>query len=146
MLIWTNARMSLCSTHLGIKGGLPCRDSLPPSLLKSPPRQLVFFLMLPKFGSVLLAVGTLVGWLAPSVSALGSTCSTPLTTGSAGPNDPFWMQNIAHQGGNSFPRENVSYSCATGLAPYNSQGTGYQVFRNVKVCTSRGVTWIVAGL
>ncbi|KAI5124386.1 hypothetical protein M0805_008989 [Coniferiporia weirii] len=49
-------------------------------------------------------------------AALGSTCSTPITTGTAGASDPFWMQNIQHQG----------------LAAYNSDPSGYQVFRNVK--------------
>ena len=50
------------------------------------------------FCNALLSVSTLLGLLAPSVYALGSTCSTPLTKGNAGPNDPFWMENIVHQG------------------------------------------------
>ncbi|THH06760.1 hypothetical protein EW145_g3870 [Phellinidium pouzarii] len=49
-------------------------------------------------------------------AALGSTCSTPITTGTAGPNDPFWMENIQHQG----------------IAAFNSDPSTYQVFRNVK--------------
>lgn len=30
-------------------------------------------------------------------SALGSTCSSPLGAGTAGSNDPFWLENIQHQ-------------------------------------------------
>ncbi|KAL5490259.1 hypothetical protein ACEPAI_5092 [Sanghuangporus weigelae] len=55
-------------------------------------------------------------------AALGSTCSTPITRGSAGPNDPFWLQNIQHQG----------------RAAFNSNPSGYQVFRNVKDFGARG--------
>ncbi|KAH8117300.1 exo-beta-1,3-glucanase [Phellopilus nigrolimitatus] len=49
-------------------------------------------------------------------AALGSTCSAPITSGTAGPSDAFWLQNIQHQG----------------LAAFNSDPSGYQVFRNVK--------------
>lgn len=45
----------------------------------------------------LLAVA-LFSALVTVVSALGSSCSAPLTKGNAGPNDPFWLQNIKHQG------------------------------------------------
>ncbi|PAV23600.1 glycoside hydrolase family 55 [Pyrrhoderma noxium] len=56
------------------------------------------------------------------VASLGSTCSAPVTTGTAGPNDPFWLQNIKHQG----------------LAAFNSDPSGYQVFRNVKDFGAKG--------
>ena len=56
------------------------------------------------------------------VTSLGSTCSAPVTTGTAGPNDPFWLQNIKHQG----------------LAAFNSDPSGYQVFRNVKDFGAKG--------
>lgn len=49
-------------------------------------------------------------------AALGSSCSSPATQGTAGPNDPFWLENMQHQG----------------LAAFNSNPSGYQVFRNVK--------------
>ncbi|KAF8992167.1 exo-beta-1,3-glucanase [Cyathus striatus] len=39
-----------------------------------------------------------------------------LGAGTAGPNDPFWMQSIKHQG----------------ISAYNSDPAGYKVFRNVK--------------
>ena len=69
------------------------------------------------FSRALLSVGTLIGLLAPSVAALGSSFTAPLTKGSAGANDPFWLQNIAHQG----------------LAPFSANPSTYKVFRNVKV-------------
>ncbi|THG98774.1 hypothetical protein EW026_g3453 [Hermanssonia centrifuga] len=66
--------------------------------------------------NALLGAGTLLGLLTTTVHSLGSTCSTPLTHGSAAAGDPFWRQNIAHQG----------------IAAFNSNPSGYQVFRNVK--------------
>ena len=50
-------------------------------------------------------------------SALGTSCTAPLGAGTSGPNDPFWMQSIKHQG----------------KAPLNSFGNGYTVFRSAKV-------------
>ncbi len=50
------------------------------------------------------------------VSALGTTCSSPLTSGTAAPSDPYWLQNIKHQGTSAF----------------NSNPGSYKVFRNVK--------------
>lgn len=55
-------------------------------------------------------------------SALGSTCSSPLGAGTAGPNDPFWLETIKHQG----------------TAPLNSDASTYQVFRNVKDFGAKG--------
>ncbi|KAA1476062.1 beta-1,3-glucanase [Dentipellis sp. KUC8613] len=54
------------------------------------------------------------------VSGLGSSCSAPLGPGTAGPNDPYWQQNIQHQGTSAF-----------------GPG-GYQVFRNVKDFGAKG--------
>ena len=59
---------------------------------------------------------TLLG-LATFVAGLGTSCSAPVTRGTASPNTPFWMESIAHRGS----------------APFNGNPTGYQVFRNVKV-------------
>ncbi|KZT57414.1 glycoside hydrolase family 55 protein [Calocera cornea HHB12733] len=47
---------------------------------------------------------------------LGSSCSAAMTGGTAAPGDPYWMQNIQHQG----------------TSPYNSDPSSYQVYRNVK--------------
>lgn len=58
------------------------------------------------------------------VSALGSTCTTPLGAGTALATDPFWMQNIKHQG----------------KAAFNANPSSYQVFRNVKVLSHVGAT------
>lgn len=56
------------------------------------------------------------------VSGLGSTCSSQLGPGTAAPGDPFWLQNIKHQG----------------IAAFNSAPGSYQVFRNVKDFGAKG--------
>ena len=70
---------------------------------------------------LLLAASTLLACLNMTL-ALGSTCSAPLGGGTAAASDPFWMQNIKHQG----------------LAAFNSDPSGYQVFRNVKDFGAKG--------
>ena len=50
------------------------------------------------------------------VAALGSKCSAPLDTGYARKDEPYWLEKIKHQG----------------IAAYNPDPTGYEVFRNVK--------------
>jgi len=64
--------------------------------------------------ALLLAYGILAS--TPLALALGSACSTPIGGGTAAASDPFWMQNIKHQG----------------TSAYNSDPSSYQVFRNVK--------------
>lgn len=59
---------------------------------------------------------TLLG-LASRVAGLGTSCSAPVTRGTAAASAPFWMEQIAHRG----------------TSPFNSNSGGYQVFRNVKV-------------
>ncbi|KAK7693686.1 hypothetical protein QCA50_003257 [Cerrena zonata] len=59
---------------------------------------------------------------APSASALGSQCSGPLGAGTAGPDDPFWLETIKHQG----------------TAAFNPNPGSYQVFRNVKDFGAKG--------
>lgn len=56
------------------------------------------------------------------VSGLGSTCTTALGGGTAAASDPFWMQNIKHQG----------------ISAFNSAPSSYQVFRNVKDFGAKG--------
>ena len=68
-----------------------------------------------------LAASTLLACLNMTL-ALGSACSAPLGGGTAAASDPFWMQNIKHQG----------------LAAFNSDPSGYQVFRNVKDFGAKG--------
>ena len=58
----------------------------------------------------LLGLGTLA-------AALGTSCSAPVTSGTAAASAPFWLEQIKHQGS----------------APFNPNPSGYQVFRNVKV-------------
>ena len=60
-------------------------------------------------------------FLAPFVSGLGSSCSAPLTTGQAAPGEPYWLQNIKHQGTSAF-----------------NPNTTYQVFRNVQDFGAKG--------
>ena len=70
---------------------------------------------------LLLAASTLLACLNMTL-ALGSACSAPLGGGTAAASDPFWMANIKHQG----------------LAAFNSDPSGYQVFRNVKDFGAKG--------
>jgi len=48
--------------------------------------------------------------------AAGSACGAHLTAGNAARGEPYWLENIKHQG----------------MAPYAPNATMYQVFRNVK--------------
>ena len=64
----------------------------------------------------------LVSTCATQVAALGSQCSAPLGPGTAGPGVPYWLERITHRG----------------TAAYNSNPTGYRVFRNVKEYGARG--------
>lgn len=50
------------------------------------------------------------------VAALGCECVAPLGGGTACDSEPYWLEKIKHQG----------------IAAYNSDPTGYEVFRNVK--------------
>jgi len=55
-------------------------------------------------------------------NSLGTSCSTPLGAGTAAATDPFWLQNIKHQG----------------IAAFNPSPSSYQVFRNVKDFGAKG--------
>jgi glucan 1,3-beta-glucosidase len=57
-----------------------------------------------------------------TASGLGSSCSTPLGSGTASSTDPYWLETIQHQG----------------TSPFNSDPTSYQVFRNVKDFGAKG--------
>jgi hypothetical protein len=72
-------------------------------------------------GLFLLFLAGLLGFFQEAVG-LGSSCSSPLGGGTAGASDPFWLQNIAHQGTSAF----------------NSNPSSYQVFRNVKNFGAKG--------
>jgi glucan 1,3-beta-glucosidase len=50
------------------------------------------------------------------VAAQNSQCNEPLGPGNAGPDEPFWLEKIKHQG----------------ISAFNPNPSGYQVFRNVK--------------
>ncbi|KAG1790955.1 glycoside hydrolase family 55 protein [Suillus plorans] len=64
---------------------------------------------------LLLALGAIVSQTT-HVAALGSACGVPLTTGNALRGEPYWLENIHHQG----------------VAPFAPNATKYKVFRNVK--------------
>ena len=55
-------------------------------------------------------------------SGLGSPCSSLLESGTASPDDPFWLESIRHQG----------------ISAFNSDSASYQVFRNVKNFGAKG--------
>ncbi|KAG6886032.1 hypothetical protein C0993_005216 [Termitomyces sp. T159_Od127] len=70
---------------------------------------------------------TLVTWgvfciASSTVRGLGTSCSSPLGPGTAASGDPYWLETIKHQG----------------IAAYNPNPTGYQVFRNVKDFGAKG--------
>ncbi|KZV69962.1 glycoside hydrolase family 55 protein [Peniophora sp. CONT] len=73
---------------------------------------MLFTVALPLFTSLLGAIS--------SVTALGSSCSAPLGSGTAAPSDPYWQQTIQHQG----------------IAPFAP--AGYAVWRNVKDFGAKG--------
>ncbi|KIK21024.1 glycoside hydrolase family 55 protein [Pisolithus microcarpus 441] len=69
------------------------------------------------FGRLSLLVSCIHILLVPSfTSALGTSCTAPLTTGTAAPEDPYWLETITHQG----------------ISAFNPDPATYQVFRNVK--------------
>ncbi|KAF7359345.1 Exo-beta-1,3-glucanase [Mycena sanguinolenta] len=69
------------------------------------------------FAALCVALGSVT-----PVASLGTTCTKPLGSGNAAPGDPFWMQNIKHQG----------------IAAFNPDPKTYQVFRNVKDFGAKG--------
>ena len=70
----------------------------------------------PSLHNVFLPLFTVLA-MGAFASALGTSCTAPVTSGTAAPTAPFWMEQIQHQGS----------------APFNPNPSGYQVFRNVKV-------------
>lgn len=56
------------------------------------------------------------------VVALGSQCSVHLGDGSAGQDEPYWLEKIKHQG----------------LSAYNNNPASYKTFRNVKDFGAKG--------
>lgn len=57
-----------------------------------------------------------------ALTLAASACSGSIDRGTAGANDPFWLETIQHQG----------------KAAFNADPNGYQVFRNVKDFGARG--------
>ncbi len=56
------------------------------------------------------------------VSSLGTACDAPLSTGTAAPSDPYWLESLTHHG----------------TAAFNADPSSYQVFRNVKDFGAKG--------
>lgn len=61
--------------------------------------------------------------LAPIVFALGSSCSAPLITGQAAPDEPYWLENIKHQGTSAF-NPNKSYKVFRNVKDFGAKGDG----------------------
>jgi glucan 1,3-beta-glucosidase len=74
------------------------------------------------FSGFVLLVLSMISGSSTTVPGLGTPCSHPLGPGTAAPDDPFWLETIKHQG----------------TAAYNSNPSGYQVFRNVKDFGAKG--------
>ncbi|KAJ8080314.1 hypothetical protein PM082_017147 [Marasmius tenuissimus] len=68
-----------------------------------------------------LLLGIIFGGI-PATSVLGTSCSAPLGPGLAAPDEPFWLENIKHQG----------------VSVYHPNASDYQVFRNVKDYGAKG--------
>ncbi|KAI0820033.1 exo-beta-1,3-glucanase [Trametes gibbosa] len=71
--------------------------------------------------SLLVHLLALLG-LGAVASGLGTQCSAPVTSGTAAPSAPFWLEQIQHRG----------------ASPFNGNSGGYQVFRNVKDFGAKG--------
>lgn len=69
-----------------------------------------------------LFLSALLGSMASIVAGIGSTCDSPLSGGTAGAGDPFWLETIEHKG----------------TSAYNADPAGYKVFRNVKDYGAKG--------
>ncbi|KZT68172.1 glycoside hydrolase family 55 protein [Daedalea quercina L-15889] len=61
---------------------------------------------------------------APAVHALGSACTSALSGGTAAATDPFWMQNIKHQGTSAFNSDPSSYTVFRNVMDYGATGDG----------------------
>ncbi|KAG9310286.1 glycoside hydrolase family 55 protein [Chiua virens] len=59
----------------------------------------------------------------PFVFALGSSCTAPLTSGDAPPGEPYWLQNIKHQGTAAF-NPNTNYTVFRNVMDYGAKGDG----------------------
>ncbi|KAI0029202.1 exo-beta-1-3-glucanase [Vararia minispora EC-137] len=73
-----------------------------------------------RFIGLRILIVTIIFVCVACVSALGTSCTAPLGSGSAATSDPYWLQNIVHQG----------------TSPFGP--SGYQVFRNVKDFGAKG--------
>ena len=101
-----------CSTDLSrIKGAFPSAGLC--SVSHSEEAMLYHLKLV--FFSATIASSTLV-------SGLGTSCSTPLASGTAAPGDPYWLESIHHQGTSAF----------------NPNPSSYKVFRNVKDFGAKG--------
>ncbi|KAH9934692.1 glycoside hydrolase family 55 protein [Fomitopsis serialis] len=61
---------------------------------------------------------------APAALALGTACSSALTSGTAAPTDPYWMQSIKHQGSSAFNPDPGSYPVLRNVKDYGAVGDG----------------------
>ncbi|KAH9934709.1 glycoside hydrolase family 55 protein [Fomitopsis serialis] len=73
-----------------------------------------------------LVLSLVYGFLAsaPTALALGSACSSALSGGTAAATDPFWMQNIKHQGSSAFNSDPSSYTVFRNVKDYGAAGDG----------------------
>jgi glucan 1,3-beta-glucosidase len=102
------------------------------------------------FEYILAALGVLAQVVMPitaAPTAASSQCTSALGPGTAGPNDPFWLEAIAHQVchfffASAYSSDVVFYLYCSdlwqGMAPFNSDASTYKVFRNVKDFGAKG--------
>ncbi|KZT11300.1 glycoside hydrolase family 55 protein [Laetiporus sulphureus 93-53] len=60
----------------------------------------------------------------PFAYALGTKCSAAVTSGTAAASDPFWMQDIKHQGTSAFNSDPASYTVFRSVKDYGAVGDG----------------------
>ncbi|KZT11301.1 glycoside hydrolase family 55 protein [Laetiporus sulphureus 93-53] len=71
---------------------------------------------------VLLAYGLVFS--APLTFALGTKCSAAVASGTAAAGDPFWLENITHQGISAFNADPSSYTVFRNVKDYGATGDG----------------------
>lgn len=59
------------------------------------------------------------------VHSLGTACSAPVTSGTAAASDPYWLENIVHQGTAAFNADPGSYTVFRNVMDFGAVGTTF---------------------
>lgn len=77
-----------------------------------------------RFFSSPFLLSALLGSLASFAAAIGSECDAPLEGGTAGTDDPFWLETIEHQGISAFHADPDNYVVFRNVKDYGAVGDG----------------------